>query len=479
MVAAAGTTPAAGAEVREHSAELLDARAAGAVGDGATDDTAAIREAIGQAKREGAAGVFLPAGVYRLSDAIYLPSDVRLIGAGRDATILKAIPDTLFPMYKPDPRTVDIRQRRTMLTTESVGSVRGQIVRNVRIERLTLDWSNCPTEGYGHSVALIDSADNITLREVAVINAMPSDHPPTAEEVGAGGSNFRCECIMFSNARHGLMERCYLTDSGYRPLSVSYGSRNIIFREGVIHAEKPVWRHCFSENHGDGLPRDETFVHAQVIFQNSTFILEGGTPGDGICSHTGTTHVENCDFYIRRAPTSFGSIIRAFDGSRNCTYINNRFHCDGEHPAQLSVMATTRRTDPARGPDHDIVFERNLVDISYGEPQNDRRRAVVQLDDGDRRVRVAGNIIRVRWTGGEASPAIRLSQTDTFSVTGNLIEIDSAADEDAPDGIVLESCRNGVVTGNVIAGRVRDAVRIEGDHDGVLVEQNASGAASR
>jgi hypothetical protein len=474
VIAAGSASPADAAvqAVPEH-AGLLNARDHGAAGDGRTDDTQSLRDGIDRARRAGAAGLFLPAGTYLLSDALYLPSDFRLAGAGRDITVLKAVPETRFPMYKPDPRTVDIRQRRTMLTTESVGSVRERMVRNLSVERLTLDWSNCPTDGFGHSVCLLDSVDQGTLREVAVINAMPSDHPPTAAEVQAGGSNFRCECVMFSNARHGLMERCRLTDSGYRPLSVSYGSRDIVFRNGVIHAEKPVWRHCFSENHGDGIPRDERFVHAQLIFLNSTFILEGGTPGDGICSHTGTTHVENCDFYIIRPATSFWTVIRAFDGSRNCTYINNRFHCDIDHPAQFSIVSTTARTNPARGDDEAIVVERNIVDVSFGELESDRERALLQFQDGDRRLRITDNVLRVRWSGNGRREVIRLEGTRTFSVTGNLVEVaGEEANAQAATGVVLQGCRDGIVSGNVFSGRSVEPVRIDGEGEQVVVEQN-------
>jgi parallel beta-helix repeat protein len=470
--AAHSATAATGAGAPPGVSPWLSASDFGVAGDGSTDDTAALRRAIAEASQQKAAGVYLRAGTYMLSDALALPSNFQLIGAGRDLTVLKAVPGTLFPKFRPDPRTVELRQRRTLLTTTGAGTVRQELVRNILVAQLTLDWSHCPTEGFGHSVALMDSVDHGVIREVAFINCLPEDHPRTADEVRAGGANFRCECLMYSNSRHGLIERCLLTDSGYRPLSVSYGSRGIRFRDGVILAEKPVWRHAFSENHGDGIARDGSFVRSQLIFQDSTFILLGGTPADGICSHTGTTVVNNCDFYIENAPTTFTAILRAFDGSHNCQYTANRFHCDGNHRAAFSLMTTTPRTSPTRGPDEAIVFAGNIADISFGDAENDRRRALIQLQGTDRRARIADNILRVQWKRGSEGEVIRLEKNSTFAVTGNQMEIQATEGATGATGIVVEDCNNGNIAGNVIHGTFAHGIRLLGDARGVVVANN-------
>ncbi|KYG65886.1 hypothetical protein AZI86_02090 [Bdellovibrio bacteriovorus] len=61
-----------------------------AVGDGVTDDSVAIRNAIIAAGNSGApATVYLPAGTYAVSESFFLPAKTRLLGAGRDVTSLK------------------------------------------------------------------------------------------------------------------------------------------------------------------------------------------------------------------------------------------------------------------------------------------------------------------------------------------------------------------------------------------------------
>jgi hypothetical protein len=55
----------------------------GAVGDGIKDDTAAIQAAITQASKEGSGRIYLPKGVYKLTDSLYIRGDhITLEGSG-------------------------------------------------------------------------------------------------------------------------------------------------------------------------------------------------------------------------------------------------------------------------------------------------------------------------------------------------------------------------------------------------------------
>ncbi len=66
----------------------------GAKGDGVTDDLAAIQGAIDSITGTGAFGdggdVFMPPGIYAISDQIVVPDGVRLVGSGRMATMIRA-----------------------------------------------------------------------------------------------------------------------------------------------------------------------------------------------------------------------------------------------------------------------------------------------------------------------------------------------------------------------------------------------------
>lgn len=85
----------------------FDVRDFGAVGDGVTDDTAAFMSALSDAARPVAlasplatlafasGNVEVPAGVYRLSGPLYIPTQVSLIGDGRGSTALQFSGDGL------------------------------------------------------------------------------------------------------------------------------------------------------------------------------------------------------------------------------------------------------------------------------------------------------------------------------------------------------------------------------------------------
>ena len=73
---------------------IVNAKKFGAVGDGATDDTLAIQEAIDFAAKKGTS-VFLPKGFYRVSKTLNLTC-LGLIGTARSLTVLMPISDGLI-----------------------------------------------------------------------------------------------------------------------------------------------------------------------------------------------------------------------------------------------------------------------------------------------------------------------------------------------------------------------------------------------
>jgi hypothetical protein len=69
--------------------DVVSVKDFGAVGDGVTDDTAAIQAAVSYANSLGGAGVRIPAGTYKTSSAIELLPYVQVIGSGSYATIIQ------------------------------------------------------------------------------------------------------------------------------------------------------------------------------------------------------------------------------------------------------------------------------------------------------------------------------------------------------------------------------------------------------
>ena len=85
-------TGAVATDVQSKLRESVSVKDFGAVGDGVTDDTAAIQLAVDSA---GTSGVYLPKGTYKVSDKINISAEgVTLVGAGRKATVIRQTDST-------------------------------------------------------------------------------------------------------------------------------------------------------------------------------------------------------------------------------------------------------------------------------------------------------------------------------------------------------------------------------------------------
>ena len=79
--------------------KIFNVKEFGAKGDGVVNDTAAIRDALAAAGKNGGGIVFLPWGTYRLTNYIVIPERTVLRGEGRDITVLQ------WPVDEPKTRT--------------------------------------------------------------------------------------------------------------------------------------------------------------------------------------------------------------------------------------------------------------------------------------------------------------------------------------------------------------------------------------
>ena len=102
----------------EEGSHVLDVKDYGAIGNGSTDDTAAIQAALDAATVAGAT-VYFPPGTYQVVE-IYVDSNVRLLGAGAGISIIKAEGTAASPLIQ-------------------VGLAANRQGDNVTIEHLTFD----------------------------------------------------------------------------------------------------------------------------------------------------------------------------------------------------------------------------------------------------------------------------------------------------------------------------------------------------
>ncbi len=147
--------------------ELVSAKDFGAVGDGATDDTAAINSALTYAKSIGS-GVFLPAGVYRISGTLLIPGGVSLEGEGWQPYTATGVTNT--------------RGNGTYIQVLHAGSPAILVQKDgasrtsgARIRGIGMFWSHAtPSGGWTPTVydwaIKVDRADDVTVEDVLLIN---------------------------------------------------------------------------------------------------------------------------------------------------------------------------------------------------------------------------------------------------------------------------------------------------------------------
>jgi hypothetical protein len=159
LVVGAGVTGAAAgryasAEPAPQVESVFDVRRFGAAGDGRTDDTAAVQNALDSARATGGI-VFFPAGIY-LTRGMRLYSKVHLRGAGGDATTLRLHPGANSAILE----SADFGK---LTGTGDTGGIRHFSVRD-----LTLDGNKAHNPGGGFGLRIYGYG--YELSEVIIFN---------------------------------------------------------------------------------------------------------------------------------------------------------------------------------------------------------------------------------------------------------------------------------------------------------------------
>jgi hypothetical protein len=191
--------------------------------------------------------------------------------------------------------------------------------------------------------------------------------------------------------------------------------------------------------------------------------------------------VENCDFHIRGGTRHFGWVLKPFDASQQCVYVNNRFYCDHAHDNTFGIFGTI-----GRATNRDLNFSGNMVQVSFGqEPEGDNGRhtsfaapggrGLIDCGVAEQRLTVCDNHIQARFAGPALAAVIRVAGARQFRVAGNQIDVEAAAAR--PDGIVLADSQTGLAAGNVISGECRAGVRRSGALENVETVSNVADAS--
>jgi hypothetical protein len=236
-----GATP--GSPVTQSLQSWLDQFATvkdfGAVGDGVTDDTAAInralyelfcREVNPQIRRS----LFFPAGVYRVNSTIIIPPFATLYGEGKDNSVISMAPGDDSALRAYVARTGDSLQQ----TGSNIGNNGAIVPQYVTIRDLGFE-----TEDNAVDVFLIEDAVNCSFTDVNFFGPLTTaDLDSDADNIAgvrfSSSPALICQSISFDRCAFSGTTFAINTDEQLRGITVANSRLDTLFK-GIVLGETP------------------------------------------------------------------------------------------------------------------------------------------------------------------------------------------------------------------------------------------------
>jgi hypothetical protein len=241
----AQTGPAPNTPVTQSLQSWLDQWASvkdfGAVGDGVTDDTAAINRALYQLfcreiNPQIRRSLFFPAGVYKVSETIIIPPYATLYGEGADNSVISmaAGDDSALRAYVA--RTGDSLQQ----TGSNIGSNGAIVPQYVTISNLGFE-----TEDTGVDVFLVQDATNCKFESVNFLGPLTKSGLTTSIDNIAGvrfasSASLVCQSITFDKCTFSGLTYGINTDQQIQGITVSNSRFDTLYQGVVLASNSPV-----------------------------------------------------------------------------------------------------------------------------------------------------------------------------------------------------------------------------------------------
>lgn len=344
----AGSTPVR--LMRDKLAERVSVRDFGAVGDGTADDAPAFQAAL-----DAALEVHVPAGRYRLGSVVQVKPRRRLVGAGRDITVIEAIAERAFVfnknegVHQVDPSATSDWNRSSIEEVTIDMATGGLLARGHEFIAQRLRFQGGAPTGW---CIELENANECCLRE---ISAGPGGG---AHDLFANGIRlFADEAGAGVNYGDGLIEEIAIKLKGV-------GTTGIL----IEHTGSPVAGKLYVMNNlllnrvqvnSAGAPPGSTgiwlkrmmrsaLVNCDVEFVETAFRVEGGAGGGNAGS---TRHVSFVNCYVLNCSVPWADSNAALPGSvMRCFFAN----CNGF--AQLNPVGVASDDPAARAGEGDTFL---------------------------------------------------------------------------------------------------------------------------
>ena len=202
--------------------DFVNIRDFGAVGDGTTDDTAAINRALFQlycreVNEEIRRALYFPAGIYKITgDVIKIPTYAKIIGEGADSTCFKQ---------------TDSGENYVFKLADSLQQIDASIGTNAATRPQFIEISGCTFwNGTTNHVGLITSAQHVHFDDVKFKGNLTL--PTTVTDAK---SNIHVESTAVLLTEHVTFDNCYFTNNTFG-IEIDYNCRNIVVQNSYFDA---------------------------------------------------------------------------------------------------------------------------------------------------------------------------------------------------------------------------------------------------
>lgn len=296
--------------------DIASIRDFGAVGDGITDDTAAINRALFQLYcRENNAAVrrmlYFPAGVYRITETIIIPTYAKLVGEGADHSIIlldtSADISTLSAYVA---RYGDSQQQ----TGANIGTNGAEPPRNIEISSLSFQ-SNQPTD-----IFLVDQATQCWFQSVNFRGPFTSTDIEDVESVPLPDvaairfnaiENFISNDITFDLCGFYNMPYAFRTTQEYRAITVSNSKFDTLYQgisipSGTGTAFRAV-HNMFDNIYAEAILFGTVNLNlsAYNVFYNVGLALDNTVPATAVIRFENSNNVSANDLFQRTDQQNF------------------------------------------------------------------------------------------------------------------------------------------------------------------------------
>lgn len=401
--------------IRSKGTPTFDVRAYGALGDGTTNDRAAIQAAIDAAAVTGGT-VFVPAGTYKCNTALALKSLVYITGTGVNSILVAGADLDVINAATVD-AVVDAMVADIKISGFGSTGVLNRPINLNGVARVTI--SNVWVDEGSLEAIRVSASTAVRILDSRFTNNRGVMYPTVNIISGSGNIVRGCETSGTSWVSIGLQNSVENLIEG----NTLRGNHTGVNVYQASHRNRVIGNDCDTEGAGVTVDGDTTTALYNVVEANHCH--DNAAAGISVNNAPNTLVVGNyCRANLGVGPTASG--IQVQNSSQSIITGN---YCHGNTAYGIRVMTTCHR----------VTISGNYI---FGNGEDG-----IRISSGNH-IAITGNAIY-----GNAKHGVYNNSGGYSSITGNIVTDNGTATDNTYSGIIVDASRN-VISGNTSVNSV-------------------------